>query len=109
MNAHLDFLLSCLYDNDPPAPEHLADLRRSGLTDKTIKLHRIRSVPPGMIDQLLGFDVPAIRSAMLIPFPDPAGGFMDHVRVRVFPPFTDKSGHTVKYLQPRRSSNRLFF
>lgn len=34
-----------------------------------------------MIGRLLGFDIAEIRSALLIPFPDPAGGFMDHVRM----------------------------
>lgn len=108
MNRHLEFLLSCLFDRDPLASNHLEDLRRSGLTEATIQLHRFRSVPPGMIDQLLGFDIPEIRSAMLIPFPDPAGGFLDHVRLKVFPPVAGRNGHTVKYLQPRHSGVRLF-
>jgi len=62
-----------------------------------------------MIPQLIGFDLPRIESAMLIPFPEPAGGFMDHIRMKVFPPLTDREGHSVKYLQPRRSGVRLFF
>ncbi len=53
--------------------------------------------------------MPAIRSALVFPFPDPSGGFMDHVRVKIFPPLTDRAGHTIKYLQPRRSSVRLYF
>lgn len=104
----LKLLLSALYSGSL-APEHLADLRKSSLTDETIQLHHIRSVPPTMIGQLLGFDIAAIRSAMLIPFPDPAGGFMNHVRLKIFPPLTDRGGHTVKYLQPRGSGARLFF
>lgn len=109
MNPHLDFLLSVLYDEDPLHSEHLSDLRRSGLTDETIRLHRIRSVPPHMIGQLLGFDISTITSAMLIPFPDPTGGFFDHVRMKIFPPLTDRQGQKLKYLQPRRSGVRLFF
>jgi Domain of unknown function (DUF3854) len=108
MRPHLDFLLSVLYDHSPLADEHLADLRCSGLTVKTIQQHKIRSIPPAMIRELLGFDLPSIRSAMLIPFPDPAGGFMDHVRMKVFPPIVGTRG-TVKYLQPRGSATRLFF
>jgi len=46
---------------------------------------------------------------MLIPFPDPTGGFIDHVRLKVFPSFEGRNGNTVKYLQPRRSGVRLFF
>src|SRR5882724_2066903 len=109
MNLQLEFLISAVFERDPLHPEHLADLRHSGLTDATIALHRIRSVPPAMIGPLLGFDLAAIRSAMLIPFPAPAGGFMDHVRMKVFPAFTDRRGQTVKYLQPRGSGVRLFF
>ena len=109
MNAHLDFLLSVLYDSDPLQAEHLADLHRSGLTDDTVRLQKLRSVPPHMFSQLLGFDAPAVQSAYLIPFPDPHGGFMDHVRMKIFPPFKDRHGQTVKYLQPRGSGVRLFF
>jgi len=92
------------------APDHLADLRKSGLTSETIRAHLIRSVPPAMIPQLLGFNIDAVRSAYIIPFPDPmTGRFMDHVRMKIFPPLTSKDGQTVKYLQPRRSGVRLYF
>lgn len=108
MNPFLRYLLS---DASPGglAPQHLQDLKASGLTEETIRIQRIRSVPPGMISRLTGFDVAGASSAMLIPFPDPFGGFMDHVRIRVFPPLTDRAGHSIKYLQPRRSGVRLFF
>jgi hypothetical protein len=108
MNPFLSFLMS---DAFPGAlhPEHCADLRKSGLTDETTRLQRIRSVPPATIGRLLGFDLPSIRSAMLIPFPDPAGGFMDHIRVKIFPPVNDRDGHSIKYLQPKHSGSRLFF
>jgi putative DNA primase/helicase len=108
VREHLAFLLTDLHDRRL-APDHLADLRASGLSDETIRNHRIRSVPPAEIAQLLGFDIPTIRSAMLIPFADPNGGFMDHVRLKIFLPFKDRNGNTVKYLQPRRSGVRLFF
>lgn len=108
MTRHLDFLLSPFYDATELHPEHLADLRRSGLTDETLTRQKIRSVPPHMIAQLLGFDFPAVRSAYLIPFPDPRGGWMDHVRMKVFPALTTERG-TRKYLQPRGSGVRLFF
>jgi hypothetical protein len=108
VNSSLAFLLS---DALPGSlhPEHRADLRKSGLTDQTIGLHRVRSVPPSMFGSLLGFDMPSVRSAMVIPFPDPAGGFMDHIRLKIFPPQRDRAGHSVKYLQPRRSGVRLFY
>jgi hypothetical protein len=108
MNAYLGHLLSRAFDG-AVAPEHLADLRKSGLTEERIAQQLIRSVPPALIGRLLGFDIPGIRSALLFPFRAPAGGFMDHVRVKIFPPITDAEGHTIKYLQPRGSGPRLYF
>jgi hypothetical protein len=61
-----------------------------------------------MIDSLLGFATPKVEPAYLIPFADPAGGWFDHVRVKIFPPLATEK-NTVKYLQPRRSGVRLFF
>jgi hypothetical protein len=107
VNRHLDFLLSCLYD-EPLHPEHLADLRKSSLTDETIALQKIRTVPPHMIDQLLGFPAPHVQHCYLIPFHDPRGGCFDLVRMKVFPTLTNENG-TTKYLQPRRSGIRIYF
>lgn len=108
MNAALDLLLSRYYDG-ALHPEAVADLKKSGLTPETIRTHKIRSVPVSMISRLLGFDAPQVRHAYLIPFPDPAGGWMDHIRLKVFPAFTDRRGSTVKYLGPRGAGPRLFF
>jgi putative DNA primase/helicase len=105
--AALELLLSSVYSG-ALAPNHLADLRRSGLTDATLQLQRIRSVPSHMIDQLLGFDARGVVSAYLIPFPDPHGGWLEHVRLKVFPTLTTERG-TLKYLQPRGSGVRLYF
>jgi uncharacterized protein DUF3854 len=108
VNPHLELLIGKAYDGSL-APEHLADLRKSTLTDETIAAQFIRSVRPGLIARLLGFDPPGVVSALLFPFRSPHGGFMDHVRVKVFPPLADAEGHAVKYLQPRRSGVRLYF
>jgi uncharacterized protein DUF3854 len=111
-HQHLALLLSVAY---PGAlhPLHRADLEKSALTDDTIQRQKIRSVPPGMIQQLLGFNPDGVTSAMLIPFADPAGGWMPHVRVKIFPPKVKRSDdggeQTIKYLQPRNSGMRLFF
>jgi uncharacterized protein DUF3854 len=106
MNLHLELLLSAVYDG-AVAPAHQADLHQSSLTDDTIARQKIRSIPPAMIARLLGFESPQARSAYLIPFPDPRGGWLDHVRMKVFPPIETETG-TIKYLQPRRSGVRIY-
>jgi len=108
MNPHLEHLLSRIHDG-ALAPEHLGDLRKSGLGDETIVANFLRSVPPAMIGRLLGFDLVRVHSALLFPFRSPAGGFMDHVRMKVFPTLEDTEGHSIKYLQPKRSRPRLYF
>jgi hypothetical protein len=106
---HLDFLLSVLYDRMALQAEHLDDLRRSALTDETIAMQKIRTVPPHMIERLLGYTPPRIvRHAYVIPYADPRGGFMPHVRMKIFPSVERKSS-TIRYLQPRRSGIRIFF
>ncbi len=108
MNATLARLLSPVHDGDL-APAHRADLERSGILDGTIRAQAIRSVPPAMIDPLLGFPAPQVTSAYLLPFPDPRGGWMDHVRLKIFPSHTARQGGRVKYLQPRGSGVRCYF
>ena len=108
MNPTLMQLLSPLHDNDALAPAHRADLSKSGLTPEMIATHAIRSVPPAMLRSLLRFDVPTIQSALLFPFPDLRGGWMNHIRLKVFPPLTDAAGHTTKYLGPKGAPPRLY-
>jgi hypothetical protein len=108
MNAALEFLLSRACDG-ALAPEHRADAGLSGLSDATIAAARLRSAPLASIPRLLGFDLPGARSAMLIPFRSPRGGFMDYPRVKRFPAAVGRDGHTVKYLSPRGASPRLYF
>jgi hypothetical protein len=108
----LDFLLSETYDGQTRCdhPAHLADLRKSGLTNETISLQKITTIPPMMIDQLAGFRVPsAVTSAYIIPYPDLQGGFLPHIRMKVFPPITEGNGPSLKYLQPPGSGVRVFF
>src|SRR5262245_11573929 len=106
---HLDFLLSSIYDSTRVGhPAHMSDLRKSGLSDETIRVQKITDIPPSLIDQLLGFATPKVVSAYLIPFADPRGDWMDHIRMKVFPTSTTNRG-TTKYLQPKRSGVRIFF
>jgi hypothetical protein len=108
VNRWLEHLLSGAFDGSLAA-EHRDDLRKSGLTDETIAAQYIRSVPPSIFPRVLGFDISSVRSAMLLPFRSAAGGFMDHVRVKIFPPLKDADGHAIKYLQPKHTSPRLYF
>ena len=86
-------------------PEHLADLRASNLTEEYIKELGIYSARPCDIPRLVGFDPPDVTSALVFPYPGEEDGFC---RVKVFPPFKDKNGHTVKYLQKPNSGCRLY-
>jgi hypothetical protein len=119
----LAFLLSSVYDNSLDS-QHRADLHRSGLSDNTIERQRIRTVPPDMIEPLLGFPAPQVRSAYVLPFADPRGGWMDHVRLKVFGDADAEirgahvvqhrerwryNGGRMKYLVCRRATPRLFF
>lgn len=87
------------------APHHLADLRRSGLTDATIAAANIRSVTREEGRNLLGFDP---RSASyVIPYPK-RGDFPDTLRVRLDEPYVGEDGKKRKYLAPKDAANRLY-
>jgi hypothetical protein len=108
VNPHLDFLVSVLYD-DCLHPEHRADLRKSGITDATIWLQKIRTIPPSMLEELAGFSVPAsVTSAFVLPFFDTTGRLTSHIRLKIFPSLTTPQGRS-KYLQPRKSGVRIYF
>lgn len=85
-------------------PDHLADLQRSGLTESSITALGIHSAVPGAMPRLIGWDPPEVRSALVFPYP----GTDDFCRVKVFPPFRDKAGREVKYLQRARSGVQLY-
>jgi hypothetical protein len=110
MRAVLRHLLSPVYD-DSLAPAHRDDLAKSGITEAARRAQGIRSVPPNDFEPLLSRrSVPSgTRSMLLLPFPSPAGGWFDHFQVKLFPPHVDSKGHSVKYLQLRGSTPRLYF
>src|SRR5450759_417055 len=86
MNFHLD---------------HLADLRKSGLTDDNIEQSGLKTAPPGQINNGLGFNIPGLSSAYEIPYL----GFNGFSRYRVF--YEDgKSGP--KYLQRKDTGNNIY-
>jgi hypothetical protein len=98
----LEFLLSPIFARDPLTAEHRADLYQSGLTDETIERQRFRSVPPDMWPRLLGhWPSSRVISGYVLPYHDPiAGGWWPHIRTKIFPTLTSKTGKkTTKYLQ----------
>jgi putative DNA primase/helicase len=84
------------------APDHLADLRASGLTDSTITALRFTSLCPS--------DIPVRRaqSAYAIPYFNPDGSVNCHKRVKLIPTVKDADGHTQKYWQPPGSQPGLY-
>ena len=97
------------------SPEHLADLRKSGLSDETIKKAGIYSVPPGQINKLLKRDA-LVSSMMAIPYPGTEGSrkaktFHDDgsfIRYKPSPPLKGKDGKPQKYWQPPGSGLHLY-
>jgi hypothetical protein len=51
-------------------PEHLADLRASGLSDDTIRVQEFRSIPPDMLVPLLGRRAADVLHGYVLPFAD---------------------------------------
>jgi len=80
-------------------PEHLADLRKSGLSDQTILDAKIYSVSSSDFSRKLGFNDPKIESLMAFPYPG-CGGFE---RFKIFPPLDGR-----RYLQPKGSGSHLY-
>ena len=58
-----------IFLNSASHPDHLADLRKSGLSDETILEASIKSVPPRDIPKKLGFDIQGLISMYEIPYP----------------------------------------
>ncbi len=85
-------------------PDHLADLRKSGLTDDTISKSGIYSVPPDRVDKIIG-RANGVRSLMAIPYPG-----TDFTRFRLFPPckIAPKDERPRKYFQIPGSPIHLY-
>jgi len=82
-------------------PDHLVDLRKSGLSDGTITQAELYSVRPEDIGKITGNT--NITSLLAIPY--------DHTftRYKVFPPAVKRAnGEAQRYLQPKRSGVHLY-
>lgn len=87
-------------------PDHWVDLQHSGLSPETIQALGIHSARPGDIPKLIGWMPAGVMSVLAFPYP--GEGEKGFSRLKVFPPFTNGAGHTVKYLQRKRSGVRLY-
>ena len=80
-------------------PDHLGDLRASGLTDKAIRAAGVYSLAPRFIDKFFRNSAPPkIETAMCFPY---RGGTF--ARIKLFPPLGK-----MKYAQPPGTSARLY-
>lgn len=87
-------------------PLHYADLQKSGLSDETLIQQGIRSVRPKDIDRLIGYSIPGLISAYIIPF---SAGYY---RLKVFyasgqERYAD-GRKKPRYIQLKGSANRLY-
>lgn len=78
-------------------PDHIEDLRRSGLTDETIVKAGLYSVAPNDLGGITRS--PMVKSALAFPYPL-CGGF---TRYKLFPPLDG-----IRYIQPRGTASRLY-
>lgn len=85
-------------------PDHLADLRKSGLADDMIRAAGLYSVRPCDLSRIIGFAPQGVTSALAFPYL----GDGRFIRVKVFPSYRDKGGHTIKYLQRQGTGARLY-
>jgi hypothetical protein len=105
---------------DPPAdigrpfpllPQHLTDLKRSGLSDTTIAACEFRSLTdPAEIARVLNWQKPAVRlgPCLGIPFFNADGSHMGYVRAKPDVPPTF-GGKPAKYLSPKAANVRVYF
>jgi hypothetical protein len=91
-------------------PEHLADLRRSGLNDSTVHACRFTSITSSKeINSALGWDVPQdIGPCLQIPFIDASGRDTGYCRLKPDNPRKDFDGKLHKYEAPLKVGSRLY-
>lgn len=81
-------------------PDHLQDLKKSELSDETIRESGIYSCPPKDINKKIGFNDPKIESLLCFPYPG-CDGF------ERYKPFPSIAGQP-KYLQKKGIENHLY-
>ncbi|MBP3954434.1 DUF3854 domain-containing protein [Gemmata sp. G18] len=92
-------------------PQHLDDLRASGLSDAQVRAAGVYSEPdPGAVAALLGWKhpAPALGPCLCFPFLDPSGAPVGHVMVKPDHP-RQKNGKAIKYESPLGKPLRAYF
>jgi len=84
--------------------EHLADLKKSGLSDETIQKAALYSVRPSELKRF-----PTVQSGLAFPYPGRDGQVNGFARIKLFPPATAADGHTLRYYQPPGTDPALYF
>jgi hypothetical protein len=86
--------------DDSLHPEHLADLRKSGLSDETIRQAGVYSVRPADISKISA--VKGITSLLAIPY---SAAF---TRYKVWPVGLHTTNGKLRYIQPSQSGAHLY-
>jgi putative DNA primase/helicase len=93
-------------------PQHLADLRRSGLSDEQIAACGFHSLQtPASVQKALRWKRYSgeLGDCLCIPFVDADGKRINYVRLKPDAPRVGKNGKVVKYESPKGSGNRAYF
>src|SRR5215470_8915482 len=84
-------------------PDHIGDLKASGLSDETICTMRARSVVPQDVPGFENGLYAKVDSVLELPYPT-VNGFS---RYKLFPPIETEDG-TIRYYQPAATRNHLY-
>ena len=85
-------------------PDHLSDLRRSGLSDETIVLMDARSVVPQDVPGFENGLYARVDTVLELPYPN----VENFSRYKLFPPIPMPDGRTMRYYHPSGHSNHLY-
>lgn len=86
----------------PLTDRHLAELRKSGLSDETIRAAGLRSVLEAEAKGMVGFDV---GPALSFPYPGADSDGRPFVRLKPDTPFQGANGKGAKYVSPGKARN----
>ncbi len=90
---------------------HIAELRKSGLTDQTMLAAGLRSDRDKAITDILGWRPTAHSwdAGLVFPFKNVDGADSGYARVKLDHPRLASDGKPIKYESPRKQQNRAYF